>query len=95
MYESPRVKLDIHAYLHGNILNFKVDSLSLLFNRTSVIFLTIQSYPELQRKTLWTLCAFLLSNIHSFLSWLTISYMYLASPTLQSDHHTEGVFGPP
>jgi len=35
MYESPRVKLDIHAYLPGNILNFKVDSLSLLFNRIS------------------------------------------------------------
>jgi len=34
-------------------------------------FLTIQCYPELQRKTFWTLYAFLWPNIHSFHSWLT------------------------
>jgi len=81
MYESPRVKFDIHAYLPDNILNFKVDSLSLFFNRISVTFLTIHCYPELQRKTLWTLYAFPLSNIHSFLNRLiTLTRIWRRQP---------------
>jgi len=45
MYESSRLKLDIHAYFPGNILNFKVDSLSLFFNRISVNILDDSMLP--------------------------------------------------
>ena len=71
MYESPCVKLDIHVYLPGNIINSKVDSLSLFFNWISFNILDDHCYPELQGKAFWTLYVFLWSNIHSFLSWLT------------------------
>jgi len=81
MYESPRVEFGIHAYLPDNILNFKVDSLSLFFNRISVTSLTIHCYPELQRKTLWTLDAFPLSNNHSFLNRLiTLTRIWRRQP---------------
>jgi len=52
MYESPHVELDIHAYLPGNILNFKVDSLSLLFNRISVDILDDSMLPWVAKENL-------------------------------------------
>jgi len=56
MYESPRVNLIYVPTFLATFLTLRWILLVSSLIEYRLTFLTTQCYPELQRKTLWTLC---------------------------------------